>query len=142
HLFKAKQTRTFDLKGKPNSRYMLAERLASTTGATVPVLENTAVAFDGTYSPVANFSTRDCKVSIGVQGDVVAMFTYTVRGFSWDLGYNFWGMSSEKISLSCDDDSSCPARVPFAENTWALKGDASVYGTPAVAAPVTVFVPL
>src|SRR5205814_7832438 len=27
HLFKAKQRRTFDLIGKPNSRYMLAEKL-------------------------------------------------------------------------------------------------------------------
>lgn len=125
HLFNAKQTRTFDLKGKPNSRYMLAEKL---TEDVAPKLIQSAAQFNGTYSPVANFSTRDCKVSIGAQGDLVAMFTYAVRGFTWDLGYNFWGMSHEKISFSCNDNTSCPANVPFAENTWALKGNASVYG--------------
>ena len=128
HLFNAKQTRTFDLKGKPNSRYMLAEKL---TEDVTPKLIQSAQQFNGTYSPVANFSTRDCKVSIGAQGDLVAMFTYAVRGFTWDLGYNFWGMSHEKISFSCNDNTSCPANVPFAENTWALKGNASVYGSTA-----------
>lgn len=132
HLFNAKQRRTFDLKTKPNSRYMLAEKLSANTAATVnPLTGVSASGFQATgeYSPVANFSTRDVKVSIGVQGDLVAMFTYTVRGFTWDLGYNFWGMSHEKISLSCDTDSDCPVVLPFAPNTWALKGDASTYGT-------------
>jgi len=127
HLFKAKQRRTFDLKGKPNSRYMLAQKLESTTGKTNTV-DGSTVQFANEYSPVANFSTRDCKVSIGAQGDVVAMFNYTSRGFSWDLGYNFWGMSSEKIDVSCDADSSCPTSLPFTDNTWALKGDASIAG--------------
>jgi hypothetical protein len=142
HLFKAKQTRTFDLKGKNLSRYMLAEKLLpaqtppelfgsgtfpSTTGAqtaaTAQIL--TTANTKAEYSPVANFSTRDVKVSIGAQGDLVAMFNYTVRGFSWDFGYNFWGMSREKINLSCSDD--CD-NTPFPANTWALKGDAQVFG--------------
>jgi hypothetical protein len=139
HLFNAKQTRTFDLKGKPNSRYMLAEKL---TEDVTPKLTQSAAQVNGTYSPVANFSTRDCKVSIGAQGDLVAMFTYAVRGFTWDLGYNFWGMSHEKISLSCNDNTNCPANVPFAENTWALKGNAYVYGTTSTASPATNFVAL
>src|SRR5439155_10827916 len=56
----------------------------------------------------------------GVQADVAAMFNFTANGFSWDLGYNFWGRSKEKIHLSDDD--------AFPENTWALKGDAEVFG--------------
>lgn len=133
HLFKAKQQRTFDLKCKPLSRYMLAERL-------VPVEDIDAgdqlvpptpafSAEEGEYAPVANFSTRNVKVSIGVQGDLVAMFNYTCRGFSWDLGYNFWAMSSSKIKLSCDDEcnDSCGI-LPFPVDTWALKGDVSVAG--------------
>jgi hypothetical protein len=63
---------------------------------------------------------------------VVAMFNYTHRGFSWDLGYNFWGMSCSKISCpdNCPDecnDSCNPIIVPFPTN-MALKGDASVAG--------------
>jgi hypothetical protein len=131
HLFKAKQQRTFDLKCKPLSRYMLAERLIDQTNDALQLNPNTPV-FDvegGEYAPVANFSTRNVKVSIGVQGDLVAMFNYTCRGFSWDLGYNFWAMSSSKIKLSCDDEceDSCGI-LPFPVDTWALKGDASIAG--------------
>lgn len=134
HLFNATQWRTFDLVGKPNSRYMLAEKvnLKPTTdlfGNTLPdandagTITQASSQFNNEYSPVANFSTRDVKVNIGVQGDVVAMINYTHRGFSFDFGYNYWGMSREDIDFR---DSNCAPVFP--ENTWALKGDAQVYG--------------
>ncbi len=138
HLFKAKQKMTFDLKGKPLSRYMLAEQLG-TPAADAQLIPNTSTfaapnVTAGVYMPVANFSTREVKVGFGVQGDVVAMFNYTHRGFSWDLGYNFWGMSCSKISLDCNNDcsnnnscSSAAIITPFPTN-MALKGDASVVG--------------
>ena len=133
HLFNASQTRTFDLIGKPNSRYMLAEKVnlrptqdlfgntdaGGTTGVTTAAFSQ----FNAEYSPVANFSTRDVNVSIGVQGDVVSMLNFTRLGFSLDLGYNYWGMSHEDIELK---DSNCAPIFPA--NTWALKGDAQVYG--------------
>jgi len=136
HLFNAKQQRTFDLKCKPLSRYMLAERLTDVEATDAQLIPDTpqfnasgTATAAGDYAPVANFSTRNVKVSIGVQGDLVAMFNYTCRGFSWDLGYNFWAMSSSKIKLSCDDEceDSCGI-LPFPVDTWALKGDASVAG--------------
>lgn len=128
HLFNAKQKMTFDLKGKPASRYMLAERLETpeATDALVPANPT----FSNVYMPVANFSTREVKVGFGVQGDVVAMFNYTHRNFSWDLGYNFWGMSCSSISLDCGDtcnDECNPIITPFPTN-MALKGDASIAG--------------
>lgn len=152
HLFKAKQTRTADLAGKPLSRYMLAERLATNSGTTLGGATTAAAVapagvvapsaiFAGEFSPVANLTTRDVKVSVGVQGDVAAQFTYTRCGFAWDLGYNFWGRSCEKVSCGCDSAcssssncaTSCSSSVactttPFAASTWALKGDAYVYG--------------
>lgn len=152
HLFGAKQQRTFDLKCKPLSRYMLAEKLSPNTnldaesklagtsngGFQFGVFNDTVTPATpaGEYAPVANFSTRNVKVSIGVQGDLVAMFNYTCRGFSWDLGYNFWAMSSSKIELSCDDDcdNSCNPILPFPAQTWALKGDASIAGYDTVTA--------
>lgn len=129
HLFATRQTRTFDLIGKPLSRYMLAMRFneSSTFDEAGQQLENidgtefADLAFAGEYSPVANFSTRQVKVSAAIQADVTLMFDYTCNGFSWDLGYNFWYRSCEKIKLT----DKC---IPFPENTWALKGDASVYG--------------
>ena len=134
HLFKARQKMTFDLKGKPLSRYMLAEQLTTPPAnlQLVPSTPTFPVDGTGTYMPVANFSTREVKVGFGVQGDVVAMFNYTHRGFSWDLGYNFWGMSCSKISCpdNCNDDcdDNCnPIITPFPTN-MALKGDASIAG--------------
>jgi hypothetical protein len=133
HLFNASQTRTFDLIGKPNSRYMLATKtnLKPTTNLFGNMLADgdagtiTAASsqFNAEYSPVANFSTRDVNVSIGIQGDVVLMLNYTHRGFSFDIGYNYWAMSHEDIELK---DSNCAPVFPL--NTWALKGDAQVYG--------------
>jgi len=133
HLFNTSQTRTFDLIGKPNSRYMLATKMnlrpttdlfgntiAGGGGGTVTAASSQ---FNAEYSPVANFTTRDVDVSIGVQGDVVIMFNYTHRGFSFDLGYNYWAMSHEDIELK---DSNCAPAFPV--NTWALKGDAQVFG--------------
>lgn len=136
HLFKAKQNMTFDLKGKPNSRYMLAEQLINQTVTGEQLDPNTPIfnVDGGVYMPVANFSTREVKVGFGVQGDVVAMFNYTHRNFSWDLGYNFWGMSCSEVSLDCNDDcdnncdNDCDSLInPFPTN-MALKGDASVFG--------------
>lgn len=126
HLFKASQKRTFDLKCKPLSRYMLAEKLVSTTDGQIAggTIEGTTVPsaqFDNEFTPVANLTTLNVKVSAAVQGDVAAQFTYAYKGFNWDLGYNFWGRSCEQFDRSCK----CPT---FQANTWALKGDARVYG--------------
>ncbi len=137
HLFKAKQKRTFDLKKgttqKPLSRYMLAQKISTpatglaSSGAN-PGDQNegdvivATQQFKNEFAPVANFSTQDVKVDISVQGDVVAMFNYTSRGFSWDVGYNLWARSCEDIELR---DKDCET---FPEKTWALKGNAQLIG--------------
>jgi len=123
HMFKNHQTRCFDLCGKPLSRYMLAERLTTTVQDNLKGNDVAADAqFAAVFAPVANLTTFDVEVSVGINADIVAMFNYTAGAWSWDFGYNFWGRSCEKISLDCNQCS------PFQENTWALKGDAYVYG--------------
>jgi hypothetical protein len=132
HQCRATQTRTFDIIGKPNSRYMLAEKLGtpvtnlyaapaqgSIAGATVP-----AAQFKNAYAPVANLTTLKVNVSSAIQADITALFNYTACGLSVDLGYNFWARSCEKISLR---KQAGPTRLESG-NVWALKGDASVYG--------------
>jgi len=141
HLFNARQTRTFDLIGKPLSRYMLAEQL----GTPVVNLTNAAgvmppAQFQQVFTPVANLTTRNVKVSVAVQADIAAQFTYAAGdGFTLDFGYNFWGRSCDKISCDycvtntlfsvplCPNSSAC-SKVAFAPNSWALKGDAYVVG--------------
>lgn len=136
HWFKSKETRTFDLKDKPLSRYMLAEKMITPAvnlkaGATEGAATAPKYQFGGVYQPVANISTVRAKVSVNVEADIVGMFTFAARGFTWDLGYNFWYRGCEKIDLD-----SC-----FTDELWALKGDASVFGFATVDA-ATVIVPL
>jgi hypothetical protein len=128
HLFKAKQRRCLDLKCKPLSRFMLAAKHHGT-----PILDGLQA--DGTapnrqfaleVSPVANLTSQEVDVSVSVQGDLAAYFTYQCKGFNWDIGYNFWGRSCEDVDRrdcndSCNDDD-------IAALTWALKGDAQAFG--------------
>jgi hypothetical protein len=127
HLFRARQHRTFDLKGRPNSRYMLAQKIGNTqldphlANPPFPVLE-----FQSILSPLANLTTFDVDVEIAAQGDIVAMLNYTHEWecgqVSFDLGYNFWGKTCEKIIRN-----GAPSALDDGL-TWALKGDASVIG--------------
>ncbi len=133
HLFKTRQKRCFDLKCKELSRFMLAakhrtsnikfnlqqENGSTTTGAT----KSTAQFFDA-FAPVANLTHSSVDVSVGIQADLSAFFNYTSGGFGWDIGYNFFGRSCEKIRCDCK----CPPRLQTEANTWTLKGDAHVVG--------------
>ena len=128
HLFRTRQTRTFDLIGRPLSRYALAQRVGTPVG---PNLASGAVAspvaatvqFQNAFIPLANLSTLDVKVSVPVIGEVTAFFNYTHCNWSVDFGYNFYGSSCEKINLDCD----CPGRLASGR-VYALKGDAFVFG--------------
>jgi hypothetical protein len=122
HMFKHSEQHTFDLIGKPLSRYIIAEKL--TTAATGLLVDGTQakLQFGTVYAPVANFTTLDVNISIPVQADILAKFVYSCCGFSWELGYDFWGQSCPNVDIDCD----CP--TPFPANSWALLGSSSVYG--------------
>ncbi len=140
HLFKSKEQRTMDLKNKPNSRYMLATKFTNTVtnnlsgrttaGTSATGATGASAQFNNIYAPVANLTTTDYKISIGVQADVVAMFNFSARGFSWDLGYNFWGRSCEDISCpdNCNPCNTDSIFLAANRDTWALKGDARMFG--------------
>jgi len=136
HMVTAREQRTFDLKGRPNSRYMLAEKLGrpvnylsgGTTAAaasfTTPIAQ-----FKGVFAPVANLTTVDVNVRAGIQADIVAMVNYTSNAWEWDLGYNFWARSTEKISLPARPTNDCCVNLCTGnKDVWALKGDAQVFG--------------
>ena len=121
HMFGNKQCRCFDLCGKPLSRYMLAEKLGTEVEFNLEGAGTDATSqFKNEFAPVANITESRVKVSVGVQADIVAMFNYTSNNWSWDIGYNLWARSCEKIRLR----KNCPAF----ETCWALKGDAHVFG--------------
>lgn len=121
HMFKSSQRRAFDLLGKPNSRYMLAEKMTPnisnnlTGNGVVPTAQ-----FDREVTSIVNFTTRDITVKVNVQADVALSCSYTKKNNYWTFGYNAWKRGCEDISLKhCND---------FPENIWAIKGDAHVYG--------------
>lgn len=130
HLFSTKQHRTFDLKNKPNSRYMLAQKMTSnvnrlfvnSTPGNVDDSIPVTLQFDNVFTPVANISTIPVNVSIGWQADAVVMLQYVKDVWSWNIGYNIWGRSCESICYKPSSDDTLQSHI------WALKGDAHVYG--------------
>ncbi len=137
HINNGRERRTFDLCGRPNSRYMLAERMgtpvnflragATTSSAavsTVPISQ-----FKGMFAPVANLTTVDVHVRSSIQADIAAMINYTRSNWGFDIGYDFWIRSCEKISLpNRPTIDCCPNLCTTDANSWALKGDAQVFG--------------
>lgn len=122
HLFKAKQKRSFDLVAKPNSRYMLAQKLGPIRQD--PSLSGTSdagVEFQNEYAPVANLTYGCVNVSVAVEGEITTRLTGFLGSWQTAVGYNFWGRSGEHISYA-----SLPCALQ--DGTWALKGDAQVIG--------------
>lgn len=131
HMFQAQQCRTFDLICKPNSRWMLAQKMtpqvqhleanAIPNDLNPTNLQTPDAQFAALFSPVANITTRSVRVSSNVQCDGVLMLSYIKKHLSIDFGYNGWYRSCEKISYACRP-------TVFETEQWALKGDSYVYG--------------
>jgi len=126
YMFKTTQTRSFDLFDKPNSRYMLAERLASSprlqpqlTADCDPV----GIEFQNELAPLANITQANVFAGSNFQADAVFAITYTTGNLSVDLGYNYWFRGCEDVRIK---DRCKPQGLNG--NSWALKGDAYVFG--------------
>ena len=127
HMFKTVQHRTFDLVGKPLSRYMLAEQFTNYNRffLATPIGRNLIPAtatFNNMLTPLANLTTIPVNVSYAAQGEIIFKLAYTHCNFQFDLGYDFWGRTCAKICKRFD------CTNPFKDNLWGLKGDAFVYG--------------
>lgn len=134
HLFKTRQCRTFDLCNKPLSRYMLATQFNSNVqnlldggqfGCNPPADAKPPLGqFAKVYAPVANLTTIPVDVSADVQGELVIKFATTWCNWQWDIGYDFWGRSCEKICqrLDCCKDNNL--------GSYGLKGNAFMFGFP------------
>jgi len=131
HLFKSEQIRSFDFKANgPGSRYMLLEELVSPAVGGLfisPDPANADVPQDGmsaqlqynrTLVPAINQTSLKTKVRIGIQADIVLKLSYQRERWGFDLGYNLWVRSKEKLSR----------KERFESDRWAIKGDVQVYG--------------
>ncbi|MFI5333357.1 MAG: hypothetical protein ACHQVS_04645, partial [Candidatus Babeliales bacterium] len=101
HLFKSRQRRSFDvLPNGLNSRYILAKQFDDTQ------------AYINSTTPLINATTLCCNVEMHYQAEGIAMFAYQHKNFGFDIGYNAWIRSPEKISDI--------QQLPY--NTYGLKG--------------------
>lgn len=121
HLFGSHQKRTYDLKIKPNSRYMLAQKMGT------PILDNLTgngvspiAQFKNELSPIANLTTFNVSVSNTIQAEVALMFAYTQRNITWSFGYSAWKRTCDTINILNPNS--------FPNDTWAIKGDAHLFG--------------
>ncbi len=144
HVFLANEDRTFDICGKPNSRYMLAERLgrpivnnltaSSSPDTSLPLgvsVRCPQAQFKNEFKPVANLTTTLIRIDNAVQIDWVTLINVSRRGFSFDIGYNLWVRTCEGISgrRGCKECDFNPTLFDTSQQQdWALKGDAHVFG--------------
>lgn len=63
-----------------------------------------------------NFATRNCEVSIGLQADVSAKLCFFDRGWSFDLGYNFYFQDRERVCIKTE----CPCGID--QRRFGIKG--------------------
>jgi len=127
HMFKACQIRSFDLLCKVNSRYMLLEEMGPNNygiskcdGLCCPCLAN--YAYTGKLIPAINATTFCVDTKVAVQGDLAIKLAYYSCGWSFDIGYNFWGRTGEEFYLR---DGCCN---PCGNHQYAIKGDSYLYG--------------
>lgn len=91
HLFSNTQCRSFDFcKHGPLSRYLLLKEFEISDKKIIPT---------GNIINGINFTSRPARVSIGVKGDASVKLCYNSPCFSVDIGYNFYGNTSEKINI-------------------------------------------
>lgn len=125
HQFLAKQDRTFDLKNNGClSRYMLAQNMGTPVidglqgpDGTVPTGQ-----FQNMFAPVANITTLPVHAHSSVQADLVLAVVFNLCELQWEIGYNFWGITKEHLSVIDKNN------TLLNNTTWALKGDVHVFG--------------
>ncbi|MBV8661055.1 MAG: hypothetical protein JO129_02835 [Candidatus Dependentiae bacterium] len=136
HLFNADTVRSYDLIANGvGSKYLLA---ANYSGGS----------YQGVIGNLINYTTLASTSSFGVEGDAAITFAYCGRGWSWDLGYEFWGRSAETLTITGDFANQVyavlgnqgPGVVGGAAASLACQPLAQIYtaSTPQVSSPATV----
>lgn len=92
HLFTTSTMRSYDLTDNGGgSKYLL-------------VADYNSGVYQSSIQNLINVSTLASNSSFGVEGDVAVAFNYAARGFSVDLGYEFYGRSAETLAITGDFD--------------------------------------
>lgn len=118
HLVKTTDTiRSYDLTANgPGSKYLL-------------VADYLGGVYQGTIQNLINLSTLSSSSSFSAEGDMTICLSYISNGWGADFGYNFWGRTSENLTITGWLD----------ENRYAVLGRQGVgeYGLVPTPAPTT-----
>ena len=100
YLFSNTQTRSFDLKYKPWSRYM--ETYASLADAQAAQAQTNPLLAANQSTPGINVFTKPLSVTPGFIFDMNASFVIlNAHGFDGELGYNLYAKDQECVALDC-----------------------------------------
>ncbi len=124
HMFRNQQIRSFDFCHEgPLSRYMLLKEFTK---------ENDTLTYTGNLVPGINLATRPVHVSVAIKGDVSAKVSYRSPCIIFDLGYNFYGKTKERLSFIDEEKKS--------NKLYAIKGTEGVcaldYATTGTVPPI------
>jgi len=104
HLFSTTTKRSYDLTvNGAGSRYLLVANYQNNV-------------YQGQVQNLINYTTLDSSSSFAIEGDIALGFTYDTRGWTFDLGYEFYGRSVEKLSITGD----------FANQAYAVLGSQGI----------------
>ncbi|HLJ31891.1 MAG TPA: hypothetical protein VKU36_05625 [Candidatus Babeliales bacterium] len=98
-LFQNKQRRSFDLKGRPWSRYLPV--YANMDEAQAASLLTSPLHAQNASTPGINVFTQEVNVTPGIATDVNTAFIFTWKKFQAEVGYNFLAKRAEKVELAC-----------------------------------------
>lgn len=92
HLFTTSTVRSYDLTDNGGgSKYLLVADYGTT-----------GLVYQSAIQNLINYTTLASNSSFGVEGDVAVAFNYTGAGWSFDLGYEFYGRSAETLAITGD----------------------------------------
>lgn len=100
YLFRRKQTRSFDVKNKPWSRYqeVYANEEQAQEAAALPEDDPHRANLS---TPGINAFTQCVKVTPGFTFDMNSALVYTCKKFQGEVGYNFFARRAECVKLDC-----------------------------------------
>ncbi|HXW86232.1 MAG TPA: hypothetical protein VEK38_02715 [Candidatus Bathyarchaeia archaeon] len=132
HLFTNTQTRVYDFTNNGNgSRYILTEEILAPSQTLFFDTDQPAPAqYVGRLLPAIELTALKSKINIPVQGNILAALSYQYKGCCFDIGYELFAQSKEKLA----------SRANMQSGRFALKGDAQIYGFTADNQPVALSV--
>lgn len=98
-LFRNKQTRSFDLKNRPWSRYLPVYADAEEAQAASILMP--AAHAQNASTPGINVFTKEVKVTPGLTHDANSGFVFSWGKFRAEAGYNFLAKRAEDVELNC-----------------------------------------